>query len=100
LGNGLATLSSTWASTHAAVVFTSAVGQCLGLTGVASASGVCFAFDFVFHQITYIFNLLFSVDTLLGFGIGLPIKIHLNLVYRHSCRPVRPRLVSAVGTWQ
>ena len=44
-GNGFATLWGLGACAHAAMVLTPAVGQSFGLTGVASGSGIGFAFD-------------------------------------------------------
>ena len=65
-----------------------AVGQCLGLAGVACASCICFAFDLFPH-----------VDSFrIGLAIGSAIKNSSLLEYLPSSRPVRPRWVTELDT--
>ena len=71
------------------MVLTPAVGQSLGLAGVASTSGIGFAFDLLPHVESF----------RMGLAIGLAIKNPSLLECLPSSRPVRPRWVTELDTW-
>ena len=72
------------------MVLTPSVGQSLGLAGVASGSGIGSTFDLLPH-----------IDSSrMGLAIGSAIKNPSLLEYLPSSRPVRPRWVTELDTWQ
>ena len=100
--DSLFALSSPWACTHAAVVPTPPIRQCLGLARMPGASCVCFALDLVAHHRPFHFLLLqltvdffwvacLGLDRLLVFGhSSAKSRTPQFLMYRHSNRPIRP----------
>ena len=69
-GNGFATLWGLGACTHAAMVLTPAVGQSLGLAGIASGSGMGSASLMFRHEFT-LFHILQAILSFLDLVLGL-----------------------------